>query len=162
MVVMSTDAGPLTATLRDAALDALVGALREALDVGRCTLRLDRPGETFPVVHESRAPGVGTLIGETTVVLKGQPVVEAMLAGVPQVVQDDCATASDDPAFQRMLGVYGGMASQIVTAVRVDGELRGIVSLHQLGTPRRWTAAETEAATRGAGLIGAVLAEAAR
>ena len=58
---MSTEAQPLTAALRDAALDALVGALREALDVGRCTLRLDLPGRDVPVVHESRAPGVGTL-----------------------------------------------------------------------------------------------------
>src|SRR4051794_19938080 len=136
--------------------------MREALGVGRCTLRLDIPDAVFPVVHEALAPGVGSLIGETSVVLKGQPVVEAMLSGVPQVVQDDCATASDDPAFQRMLGIYGGMAAQIVTAVRVDGELRGIVSLHELGGPRRWTDAETALAARGAGLVGAVLAEADR
>lgn len=148
--------------LRDAALDAVVHALRTAFGVGRCTLRLDVPGDVFPVVFESRAEGVGTLIGDTRVSLRGQPVVEAMLSGVPQVVQHDCATASDDPAFQRMLGIYGGMASQIVTAVRVGGELRGIVSLHQLGTPRTWTDQETELATRGCALVGAILAEADR
>jgi GAF domain-containing protein len=158
---MTTDA-ERASRLAAAALDAIVGALREELGVGRCTLRLDVPGETFPVVHESLAAGVGSLIGETSIVLTGQPVVEAMLAGVPQVVQDDCASASDDPAFQRMLGVYGGLAAQIVTAVRVDGALRGIVSCHQLGTPRHWTPAETEVAARGAALVGAVLAEAAR
>jgi GAF domain-containing protein len=147
------------AAVRDAALDAIVAALRAELGVGRCTLRI-APG--FAVAHESCAPGVGSLIGETSVVLTGQPVVEAMLAGTPQVVQDDCASASDDPAFQRMLGVYGGLAAQIVTAVRVGDELRGIVSLHQLGESRRWTEAETDLASRGARLVGAVLAEAPR
>ena len=67
------------------------------------------------------------------------------------------AAAHDDPAFQRMLEVYGGLAAQIVTPVMRDGELEGIVSLHQLGAPRRWTDDEVAAATRAAERVGELL-----
>ncbi|HET6868169.1 MAG TPA: GAF domain-containing protein, partial [Solirubrobacteraceae bacterium] len=94
--------------LRAAALDAIVAALREQVDVDRCTLRLEVDGEYFPVVHEALTPGTGSLIGDRRVSLQGQPVVEAILAGAEQVVQPDTAVASDDPAFQAMLAHYGG------------------------------------------------------
>ncbi|WP_187368747.1 GAF domain-containing protein [Baekduia soli] len=150
--------GPDIAGLRAAALQAIVDALREQYGVGRCTLRLDVEDDVYPVAFEARADGVGTLIGDTTVVLKGQPVVEAMLAGAGQVVQHDSARASGDPAFQRMLVAYGGMAAQIVTAVRADGRLLGLLSLHELGAPRMWTEAETRGAVEACGLIAQVLA----
>ena len=51
----------------------------------------------------------------------------------------------------------GGMAAQIVTAVRPGGRLRGIISLHDLRAPRRWTAEETELARRAAALTAAIL-----
>jgi hypothetical protein len=44
-----------------------------------------------------------------------------------------------------MRETYGGLAAQIVTPVMPGGCVRGIVSLHQLGSPRRWTEDETEA-----------------
>ena len=61
------------------------------------------------------------------------------------MVQNDCASAYDDPAFHRMRETYGGLAAQIVTPVVVSGRVAGIVSLHQLGSPRQWTGAEIEA-----------------
>ncbi len=116
----------------------------------RVTLRRDVPGDDpFPVVEEALAPGVGTLRGERTVHLPTQPVVLELQRG-RQVVQDDCATAFDDPAFHRMREVYGGLASQIVTPIEVDGRLAAIVSVHQLGTPRTWTDEEVAAATAAA------------
>jgi GAF domain-containing protein len=66
------------------------------------------------------------------------------------VVQDDCRSAYDDVAFQRMLDAYGGLAAQIVTPVLVEGRLAAIVSVHQLGAPRRWTAGEVAAASEAA------------
>ena len=92
-----------------------------------------RAGRDFPVVHESLGEGAATLVGERTVVLRGQPVVEALLSGVDQVVQEDCPAASDDPAFHAMLAAYGGLSAQIVTAVRDGDRLVGIVSVHVLG-----------------------------
>jgi GAF domain-containing protein len=143
--------------LRAAALDAIVAALREQVGVDRCTLRLDVAGEYFPVVHEARTPGTGSLIGDRKVSLQGQPVVEAILAGAEQVVQPDCASASDDPAFQAMLVHYGGLAAQIVTPVREDTTLVGIISLHHLGGPREWSERELALPRAGADLVGRLL-----
>ena len=139
--------------IRGAALDSIVSGLRATLDVQRCTLRLDVPGDVFPVVHESCVPPAHSLIGDRRVALPGQPVVEALLGGADQVVQDDARAASNEPAFLRMLALYDGMGAQIVTALRRNGRLLGMVSLHQLGGPRRWSAQETELATEAAELI---------
>jgi GAF domain-containing protein len=131
--------------------------LLEATGASRVTLRRPRSGDPpFPVVEEVLAPGVGSIRDERTVHLPTQPVVVEIQRG-RQVVQDDCAAAHDDPAFQRMLAAYGGLAAQIVTPVMRDGELAAIVSLHQLGVPRAWTEDEIAAATRTAERVGELL-----
>jgi GAF domain-containing protein len=145
--------------LRGAALEALIATLRAEVGVDRCTLRLDVPGQYFPVVHESLKAGARTLIGDREVSLQGQPVVEAILSGAAQVVQPDTATASDDPAFQAMLRHYGGLGAQIVTPVREQGSLLGIISLHHLGGPREWSEREKDAAFEAAELVRRLVAE---
>ena len=139
--------------LQDVALRAIVSALRETVRVDRCTLRLDVAGDYFPVVHEDRTPDARTLIGDREVRLQGQPVVEAIRAGAEQVVQPDSTTASEDPAFQRMLAHYGGLGAQVVTPVREGGRLLGIISLHHLGGPRDWGERELALARAGAELV---------
>jgi GAF domain-containing protein len=135
----------------------VVAELLVATAASRVTLRRDLPGpDAFPVVEEALAPGVASLRGERTVHLPTQPVVLEVQAG-RQVVQDDCVTAYDDPAFQQMLETYGGLAAQIVTPVIVDGRLEGIVSVHQLHEPRHWTDDEVAAAADAARRIGALL-----
>ena len=131
------------------ALEDVLRDLLESTRASRVTLRRDLPGEPFPVVEEVLAPDVGSIREETSVHLPTQPVVLEILRG-RQVVQDDSATAFDDPAYRRMLEVYGGLAAQIVTPVVRDGTVEAIVSVHQLGTPRRWTDGEVAAATRAA------------
>ncbi len=138
-------------------IDPILVGLLSRLGASRVTLRQDLPGgRAFPVTHEALAPGAGSLRREVTIDLRTQPVALEVAAG-RQVVQDDCAAAYDDPAFQRMLETYGGLAAQIVTPVVVDGRVGGIVSVHQLGSPRSWTAAEiagcSEAAAELAELI---------
>lgn len=118
--------------------------------VSRVTLRRDVDGPSpFPVVEEALAPGVGSLRDERTVHLPTQPVVRELERG-RQVVQDDCASSYDDPAFQAMLVTYGGLRAQIVTPIQVDGRLEAILSLHQLGASRRWTDDEIAAASAAA------------
>jgi GAF domain-containing protein len=129
---------------------AVVDELLAATRASRCTLRLDVPDDFFPVAHEALAPEAASIRDERTTDLRTAPVVRQLLETGRQVVQDDCASASDDPAFQRMLGAYGGLAAQIVTPVFVDGRLEAIVSLHQLGAPRRWSE-EERALAAGAG-----------
>src|SRR5579884_1602100 len=119
-------------------LDRILSDLLAELRASRVTLRQDVPGESaFPVTHEALAPGVGSLREERTIDLRTQPVALEVAAG-RQVVQHDSATAYDDPDFHRMRAAYGGLAAQIVTPVQRDGRVVGIVSVHQLGEPRRW------------------------
>jgi GAF domain-containing protein len=138
-------------------LEDVLRDLLETTRASRVTLRRDVPGEQpFPVVEEVLAPGVESLRGETSVHLPSQPVVLEVKRGA-QVVQDDSARAYDDPAFHGMLEAYGGLAAQIVTPVMRDGKLEGILSLHQLGAPRAWTADEVSAARRAAERVGELL-----
>jgi GAF domain-containing protein len=137
-------------------LDAL-GDLLDATGASRVTLRRDVPGpRPFPVVEEALAPGVGSIRDVRSVHLPTQPVVLDVQRG-RQVVQDDCAAAYDDPAFQEMLVAFGGLAAQIVTPVMCEGRLAAIVSLHQLGTPRHWTSEDVAAAAQTAARVGALL-----
>jgi GAF domain-containing protein len=139
------------------ALDDVLRDLLETTRASRVTLRRDLPdGQPFPVVEEVLAPGVGSIRQVTSVHLPSQPVVLQVQGGV-QVVQDDSARAYDDPAFLRMLEAYGGLAAQIVTPVMRDGRLEAILSLHQLGAPRAWTAEEVAAARRAAERVGELL-----
>jgi GAF domain-containing protein len=129
---------------------AVLAELLAATRASRVTLRRDVPGAyAFPVVEEVLAPGVASLREERSVDLPSQPVVRELLLG-RQVVQDDCRAAYEDEAFQRMLVAYGGLAAQIVTPVAVGGRLAAIVSVHQLGAPRRWAAGDVAAASAAA------------
>jgi GAF domain-containing protein len=136
-----------------AEIDDVLRELLTGIGASRVTLRQDLPGDyAFPVTHEALAPGVGSLREERTVDLRHQPVALEVGAG-RQVVQDDCAAAYDDPAFQRMREIYGGLAAQIVTPVLRDERVAGIVSLHQLGSPRRWTQEEIQACRAAAARV---------
>jgi GAF domain-containing protein len=138
-------------------LQPLLADLMDETGASRVTLRRDLPGDyAFPVTDEALAPGASSLREERTVDLRTQPVVRELALG-RQVVQEDCSVASDEPAFQQMLEAYGGLAAQIVTPIFRDGSLVAILSLHQLGEPRRWTDREIAAATRTAERIGELL-----
>jgi GAF domain-containing protein len=141
-----------------AEIDDVLEALLRSTGASRVTLRQDVPGDyAFPVTHEALAAGVASLREERTIDLRNQPVALEVAAG-RQVVQDDCAQAYDDPAFHRMRETYGGLAAQIVTPVpAADGRLAGIVSLHQLVSPRRWTEGEIEACRNAAARVGELL-----
>lgn len=138
-------------------IDAILARLLSQLDASRVTLRQDLPDDlAFPVTHEVLGPGAGSLREERTVDLRTQPVALEVTAG-RQVVQHDCASAYDDPAFQRMLEVYGGLAAQIVTPVLAGRHVSAIVSVHQLGSPRTWTDAEIGACSEAAASLAELL-----
>ena len=138
-------------------IDAILEGLLRDTRASRVTLRQDVPGVyAFPVTHEALAPGVASLREERTVDLRTQPVVRELQQG-RQVVQPDSRAAFDDPAYQAMLATYGGLAAQIVTPVFSDGRLAAIVSLHQLGEPRAWSAADVSACTDAASRVAAQL-----
>ena len=135
----------------------ILSDLLAATGASRVTLRQDVADEyAFPVTHEALAPGVASLRGERTVDLRSQPVALEVANG-RQVVQDDSASAYDDPDFHRMRAVYGGLAAQVVTPVVRAGRVVGIVSVHQLGERRTWRDAEIDACTRAAARIAELL-----
>jgi GAF domain-containing protein len=137
-------------------LETVLAELLETTGASRVTLRQDLPGEVFPVTHEVLAAGVPSIRDVETPNMGRQPVVVEVRRG-RQVVQDACRSAFDDPDFQRMLELYGGLAAQIVTPVVRGGELKGIVSLHQLGRERHWSEEEIAAASRAADRVGELL-----
>lgn len=138
-------------------IDAILEGLLRDVGASRVTLRQDLPGDyAFPVTHEALASGVPSIADERTVALRGQPVVRELLRG-RQVVQADCRTAFDEPAFHAMLETYGGLAAQIVTPVVAGERLAAIVSLHQLGAPRAWTENEVAACTQAAARVAELL-----
>jgi GAF domain-containing protein len=135
----------------------VVEELLGATGASRCTLRRDVPGDFFPVTNEALAAGAPSIRNERRTDLRKAPVVRQLLETRAQVVQDDCASAYEDPAFQRMLDLYGGLAAQVVTPVFLDGQLAAIVSLHQLGAPRRWTDEEVGLAREAGERVRALL-----
>jgi GAF domain-containing protein len=136
-------------------IDSILVTLVEETAASRATVR-SADADGFPVTHEALAPGTAPIREERTIDLRKQPVVQEV-AQLRQVVQDDCRAAYDDPAFQRMLDVYGGLAAQIVTPIARADRLVAILSLHQLGSPRRWTDVEVATVTRAAARIGELL-----
>lgn len=138
-------------------IDPMLERLLSQLGASRVTLRQSAPGEhAFPVTHEALGPGAGSLRDERTIDLRTQPVALEVAAG-RQVVHDDSAAAYDEPAYHRMREVYGGLAAQIVTPVVIDGQVVGIVSVHQLGSPRRWSAEEIESCSATAAELAELL-----
>ena len=138
-------------------IEAVLERLLTATGASRVTLRQDVPGDyAFPVTHEALADGVESLRHERTVDLPTQPVVLELQQG-RQVVQDDCRAAYEDPAYQQMLDTYGGLAAQVVTPIFDGDRLRAVVSLHQLGQARRWSADDITAATRTAESVAGLL-----
>ena len=138
-------------------IDSVLRGLLARTGASRVTLRRGSSGDyAFPVTDEALAPGVASLRAERSVDLSTQPVALEVRRR-RQVVQDDCRTAYDDPAFQRMLDTYGGLAAQIVTPVVEGGEVAAILSVHQLATPRRWTEDEADACRVAAERIAGML-----
>lgn len=141
--------------LRDAAVQAILDGVRQTLGVQRCTFRQDvLPVYAFPVTHESRQDGVRSLLGDFTIVQSGQPVIVKLLSERAQVVQEDCRSASAEPLFHVMLKHYGDMRAQIVTPFIRDDKLAGVLSIHDLRAPRKWTREEMKLARDATHLIG--------
>ena len=124
----------------DAEVDALLAALGEELAVQRATLRLPSDESVFPIAYEWCAPGVHSIRDTPRLDMSRQPVVLKMQAGASQVVEDDCATATDDAGYHEMRELFGGLKAQIVTANRdEDGAIVGLLSVHDLVAPRQWS-----------------------
>ena len=121
-------------------------AMRELLDAtnaSRTTLRLDTPGEVFPVVAEALAPGARSIRGATEIDLRKARTFQFLARERRLLVQADCLV--DEPVAPPELIELYGVRAQMLAPIVKDGELAGIISVHHAATPREWTEAEVAA-----------------
>lgn len=135
---------------RGEAIAAVLTDLRDRLELSRATLRIDIPGgPPMPMTHELLADGVSTLAGRV-VSAAGSPTVSRMVkTRRPVIVSDTARIASVDPAFadsgfEAMVRDYGGLSAFIAAPIFDGDRLAGILSLHVVGGPREWSAAEID------------------
>ena len=131
--------------------------LREATAASRVTLRLDRPGETFPVVAEALAPGVNSIRGATEIDLRAAKTYQYLERELRPLVQNDCRIG-DYAAPGELVRNYGVKAQMLAPLVR-GGKLTGIVSVHYVPAVRRWSASDRTALEDAVARIEAVLAD---
>jgi hypothetical protein len=137
--------------VNDAEIQAELAAVAAALNVQRATLRLPSDESVFPIAYEHCEPGTRSIRDTPRLDMSKQPVVLKMQAGASQVVEDDCNVTTDDPGYHEMREMFGGMQAQIVTANRdADGDIVGLLSVHDLTAPRTWTEAEATRARAAA------------
>ena len=122
----------------------------------RVTIRLERPGETLPVVAEALAPGIPSIQGPSSIDLRAAPTVRYLTETLGILVQDDLL-ATDTPPPPELIQQYG-VRAQMLAAVGVDGKLAAIVSVHYSPGPRHWTEAEVTAIEAAAARVGEILA----
>jgi GAF domain-containing protein len=123
------------------ALQDIVDGLLEQLGASRVTLRLDTPGEIFPVRYEALAPGIRSIKGDDSVGdLREAQTFQWVQRELRLLVQDDLLDA-DPPVPPALVDVYGARSQMLAPVVR-DGEFVGVISIHYAPGPRAWTAEE--------------------
>jgi maleate isomerase len=141
----------------DDRLERTLEELQEATAASRVTLRLDRPGETFPIVAEVCAPGVRSLRDATEIDLRAAKTFQYLERERRPLIQNDCRQG-DYPAPAELIRLYGVRAQML--APIVDGErLIGIVSVHYAPATRRWSANDVTALEDAVARIQTVLGE---
>jgi GAF domain-containing protein len=131
----------------------------------RCTLRENIAGADFPVTHEALAPGVQSIRDIVSVRQVGSPTFNRVLRTKERVIQNDCRASvksdpgNDVPEFREMLDVYGDLTAFIVEPLFVGDELLGVISLHQLSNPRKWTDNDIQLVSRAGEDVRRLLAE---
>ena len=126
-----------------------------ATGASRITIRLERPGETLPVVAETLAPGIPSIQTPSSIDLRAAPTVRYLTETLGTLIQDDLLDAETPPPPE-LIKQYGARA-QMLAAVPVDGTLAAIVSVHYSPGPRHWTDAEVAAIEAAAARVGEII-----
>jgi maleate isomerase len=124
--------------------EQIAAELLESTGASRVTIRLDKPGEVYPVVAEALAPGIRSIRGATEIDLRKAATFQFLDREQRTLAQRDCLV--DEPAVPAALIELYGVRAQVLAPVVSDGRLSGIVSVHHAATVRDWTEAEVAAA----------------
>ena len=122
---------------RSIAYQSIIEELRGKTDATRTTLRLDTPGQVFPVVAEALGPGARSIAGDSSIDLRAAATFEYLDSQQRNLIQADCS-AGDFPAPPELIEFYGVKAQMLAPLVR-DGRLIGIISVHYAPSTREWT-----------------------
>ena len=134
----------LCPAMSETSLSAITDRLLAATGASRTTIRLDRPDAVFPIVAESCAPGVPSLLGGAGVGdLRAAKTFQWLDREHRILVQDDLEHADPAPPAE-LIQAYGAKA-QMLAPVLEGERLTGIVSVHQSGGPRAWSDADVQA-----------------
>lgn len=130
------------------ALTAIADGLRSELRASRVTIRLANDEAEFPVVAEARNPGVQTLFGATEIDARAGATFRFVERELRPVVQDDISrhNLAPPPGFSTRYGTRAQMLAPIVA----HGKLVGVVSVHQVNAPRRWSRSDLAVLERAA------------
>lgn len=120
-----------------AAFQRIAEELLARTGASRVTIRLDTPGAVFPIVAEARAEGIRSLVGDTSIDLRGAATFRFLESRLEPLVQEDC-TAGEFPAPPELVELYGVKAQMLGPVVR-EGSLAGIVSVHHAPSTRAWS-----------------------
>ena len=120
----------------------IVDDLLAATGASRITLRLDTPGDNFPVVAEALAPGVAS-IREGRLDQRNAPTARRLMETLDVLVQSD-TLAADPPPPPELIQHYGTLA-QMLGPIVADGVVIGWLSVHENRGPREWEPAEVAA-----------------
>ena len=121
-------------------LQAIIDELHTATGASRTTLRLDTPGQDFPVAAEALAPGIHSIAGDTSFGIRGSGTVDHMEREQQILIQPDLLGVQPAPAPE-LLERYGTRSQMLAPLVR-GGRVVGIVSVHYNAGPREWTQGE--------------------
>ncbi|HKE81921.1 MAG TPA: GAF domain-containing protein [Solirubrobacteraceae bacterium] len=135
--------------MSESSLIAIADRLLATTGASRTTIRLDRPDAVFPIVAESVAPGVPSLLGGRGVGdLRAAKTFQWLDRERRVLVQDELERADPAPPAE-LIQAYGAKA-QMLAPVLEGERLAGIVSVHQSGGPRAWTDADVQAIEQAA------------
>jgi maleate isomerase len=140
----------------DPTLQPIVEDLLRAVDASRVTIRLDTPGQTFPIRAEALAPGVDTLRNATEIDLRASATFIYLDTEQRNLIQSDCS-AGDYPAPPALMAIYGVKAQMLAPLVR-DGKMIGILSVHYASAQREWSESDVAALDAAADVITQTLA----
>ena len=120
----------------------IVDDLLAATGASRITLRLDTPGDNFPVVAEALAPGVAS-IREGRLDQRNALTARRLMETLDVLVQSD-TLAADPPPPPELIQHYGTLA-QMLGPIVADGVVIGWLSVHENRGPREWEPGEVAA-----------------
>ena len=115
-------------------LQTIIEELLATTGASRKTIRLDRPGEDFPVAAEALAPGIRSIAGDLSFGIRSSGTVAHLEREQQILVQPDIMGVQPAPSPE-LLERYGTRSQMLAPLVR-DGSLLGIVSVHYNVGPR--------------------------